>query len=171
MANGAELQCTKEVLNCQWYTQGHTFSTTFKVLPLGCNIGDGLAGVPQPDANRLAAQVHTNRKQWLHCSPPRGRDQVTILCSHIQYITRQHAQEFSCHICCPTMLCRWGWPRSNSAIDPVLQAAAAAAPRAGEEKAGSAISRMICTEYLSILLSILGKHHSPAFQVSSESWN
>lgn len=35
VANGAELQCTQEVLNCQWYTQGQTFSTNFKVLPLG----------------------------------------------------------------------------------------------------------------------------------------
>lgn len=64
-----------------------------------------------------------------------------------------------------------GHVRLRGEEDPVLQAAAAAAPRAGEEKAGSAISRMICTEYLSILLSILGKHHSPAFQVSNESWN
>lgn len=35
VSNGAELQCTQEVLNCQWYTQGQTFSTNFKVLPLG----------------------------------------------------------------------------------------------------------------------------------------
>lgn len=35
VANGAELQCSKELLNCQWYTQGQTFSTNFKILPLG----------------------------------------------------------------------------------------------------------------------------------------
>lgn len=35
VANGAELQCTKEVPDCQWYTQGHEFASTFKVLPLG----------------------------------------------------------------------------------------------------------------------------------------
>lgn len=29
------MQCTQEVSGCSWYTQGHTFSTSFKVLPLG----------------------------------------------------------------------------------------------------------------------------------------
>lgn len=35
VANGAELQCTKEVSDCPWFTQGHAFSSNFKVLPLG----------------------------------------------------------------------------------------------------------------------------------------
>lgn len=35
VANGAELCCEFEVLNCPWTIQDHQFSTSFKVLPLG----------------------------------------------------------------------------------------------------------------------------------------
>lgn len=35
VANGSELWCTKEVLGCSWYSQGHVFTTNFRLLPLG----------------------------------------------------------------------------------------------------------------------------------------
>lgn len=36
VADGAQLQCTHELVNCSWSVQGHLFTTTFKILPLGC---------------------------------------------------------------------------------------------------------------------------------------
>lgn len=35
VANGAELQCDQELLNCQWTVQNHHLSASLKVLPLG----------------------------------------------------------------------------------------------------------------------------------------
>lgn len=35
VANGAELHCMQEIVNCPWYAQGHCFSTSFRFLPLG----------------------------------------------------------------------------------------------------------------------------------------
>lgn len=35
VADGAELLCVQEIPHCQWFVQGHEFTTTFKVLPLG----------------------------------------------------------------------------------------------------------------------------------------
>lgn len=35
VADARELACTAEVRNCQWETQGHIFTTTFKMLQLG----------------------------------------------------------------------------------------------------------------------------------------
>lgn len=36
VADGAQLQCTQEILAGEWTVQGHTFCSTLKVLPLGC---------------------------------------------------------------------------------------------------------------------------------------
>lgn len=36
VADGAQLLCTHEIVNCSWSVQGHLFTTTFKVLPLSC---------------------------------------------------------------------------------------------------------------------------------------
>lgn len=35
IANGVELQCIEEVVDCPWEVQQHHFSTTYKILPLG----------------------------------------------------------------------------------------------------------------------------------------
>jgi hypothetical protein len=35
VANGGLLQCTQELQNCEWWTQGYRFCTNFKILPLG----------------------------------------------------------------------------------------------------------------------------------------
>ena len=35
VAGGGELQCTATIQNCKWASQGHEFTTDFKVLPLG----------------------------------------------------------------------------------------------------------------------------------------
>jgi hypothetical protein len=35
VANGGLLQCTQELQNCEWWTQGYRFYTNFKILPLG----------------------------------------------------------------------------------------------------------------------------------------
>lgn len=36
VANGALLKCVREFPFCQWEIQGHSFYTTFRVLPLQC---------------------------------------------------------------------------------------------------------------------------------------
>jgi hypothetical protein len=36
VVDGAQLQCTHELVNCSWSVQGHLFTTTSKILPLGC---------------------------------------------------------------------------------------------------------------------------------------
>ena len=35
IANGAELLCTQEVVQCPWEVQQNQFTTNFKILPLG----------------------------------------------------------------------------------------------------------------------------------------
>ena len=36
VANGNEILCSHEIPDMLWSLQGHTFQSTFKVLPLGC---------------------------------------------------------------------------------------------------------------------------------------
>jgi len=35
VANGGRMNCSQELVNCEWWTQGYQFHTDFKVLPLG----------------------------------------------------------------------------------------------------------------------------------------
>lgn len=35
VANGSQLWCDKEVLDCPWYTQDQEFATNFRIFPLG----------------------------------------------------------------------------------------------------------------------------------------
>jgi hypothetical protein len=35
VADGAELHCQQQIVNCPWVSQGHEFQTTLKLLPLG----------------------------------------------------------------------------------------------------------------------------------------
>ncbi len=36
IADGGQLTCSSEIPDCAWWIQGHTFYSTFKVVPLGC---------------------------------------------------------------------------------------------------------------------------------------
>ncbi|CAN6292538.1 unnamed protein product [Urochloa humidicola] len=36
VANGAKFSCSAKVVNLSWWTQGHTFTADFRVIPLGC---------------------------------------------------------------------------------------------------------------------------------------
>lgn len=48
VADGAQLFCTHEVINCSLTVQGQLFTTTFKVLPLTCY--DAILGMEWPEA-------------------------------------------------------------------------------------------------------------------------
>jgi len=75
VANGAELQCTKEVLDCSWYTQGHTFSSSFKILPLGSY--DVILGMDWLEYHSPmlidSTQVYANSRSRLHHHSARRR--------------------------------------------------------------------------------------------------
>ncbi|XP_024310364.1 uncharacterized protein LOC112268670 [Brachypodium distachyon] len=101
IANGGIMPCTHQVSDCQWWTEGCDFQTTFKLLPLGCY--DVILGMdwleeynPQIDWVSKSLQLfYHGSTVRLHGVLPQIAQCRSITLHQIQALDKRHA---ICHV-------------------------------------------------------------------------